>query len=73
MFKDYIAQLFARWKKKTGLVVSPHFGNEAGKFSSDLKAAFLNSYQERWQCSALAMLCRDLLLLGLWFSAFAKV
>jgi len=49
---DYLAQLFARWNKNTGLVASPPLGTEVENFAADLEAAFLNSYQARWQlCS----------------------
>lgn len=47
--KDYIARLFVRWKKDTGLVASPPVATEPGNFAADLEAAFLNSYQARWQ------------------------
>jgi len=49
---DYIARLFARWKHDTGLVVSPPLGVEPGNFAAELEAAFLNSYQARWQLVA---------------------
>lgn len=49
---DYIALLFARFKEDTGLVTSPPLGTEADNFAADIEAAFLNSYQARWQlCS----------------------
>lgn len=50
--EDYIARLFARWKKNTGLVASPPLGTEPENFAADLEAAFLNSYQARWQLFA---------------------
>lgn len=52
MPKDYLAQLFARWDKKTGLVVSPPLGTEPKNLSANLEAAFLNSYQARWQLTS---------------------
>lgn len=52
---DYIAQLFARFKNDTGLVASPPLGTEPENFAADVEAAFLNSYQARWQ------LCSDTL------------
>jgi len=55
---DYIKQLFARWQPDTGLVASPPLGVEATNFATDLEAAFLNSYQARWQ------LCADMIGLG---------
>jgi len=49
---DYIARLFARWQEHTGLVTSPPLGVEANNFAAEIEAAFLNSYQARWQlCS----------------------
>jgi len=47
--KDYIARLFDRWKRNTGLVASPPVGTDPENFAADLEAAFLNSYQARWQ------------------------
>lgn len=47
--KNYIARLFARWKNNTGLVTSPPVGTEPGNFAAELEAAFLNTYQARWQ------------------------
>jgi len=52
---DYIAQLFARWDQKCGLVASPPLGTQVENFAADLEAAFLNSYQARWQ------LCADMI------------
>jgi len=50
--RNYIEQLFTRWGQKCGLVASPPLGTEAGNFAAELEAAFLNSYQARWQlCS----------------------
>jgi len=49
---NYIGQLFARWQKDSGLVASPPLGVEAQNFAAEIEAAFLNSYQARWQiCS----------------------
>lgn len=50
--KDYLAQLFSRWDKKAGLVVSPPLGTEPENMPADLEAAFLNSYQARWQLAS---------------------
>jgi len=55
---DYIEQLFARWRDNTGLVASPPLGTQAENFAADWEAAFLNSYQARWQ------LCADMIGLG---------
>lgn len=52
MPKTYIADLFARWIDKTGLVASPPLGTTPENFSADLEAAFLNSYQARWQLTS---------------------
>jgi len=52
---NYIEQLFARWQTDSGLVASPPLGIEAENFAADWEAAFLNSYQARWQ------LCSDIM------------
>ncbi|WP_245256482.1 glycosyltransferase [Bartonella tamiae] len=52
MPKNYFNQIFARWIDKTGLVVSPPLGTEPQNFAADLEAAFLNSYQARWQLTS---------------------
>lgn len=49
MPKDYIKRCFARWDKQTGLVSSPPLGVDMENFPAELEAAFLNSYQARWQ------------------------
>jgi len=55
---DYITQLFSRWRDDTGLIASPPLGTEAKNFAAALEAAFLNSYQARWQ------LCADMIGFG---------
>jgi len=49
---DYMARLFARWREGTGLVASPPIGVAATNWAAEIEAAFLDSYQARWQlCS----------------------
>ncbi len=50
--KTYLADIFARWTKNTGLVASPPLGTEPKNFFANLEAAFLNSYQARWQLTS---------------------
>ncbi|MHC5308295.1 ceramide glucosyltransferase [Bartonella sp. LJL80] len=52
MPKNYLAELFSRWTKHTGLVASPPLGSEPDNLPADLEAAFLNSYQARWQLTS---------------------
>jgi len=52
---DYIACLFARWQEDTGLVASPPVGMAATNWAAEIEAAFLDSYQARWQ------LCSDVI------------
>lgn len=49
---DYIQRLFSRWTEGTGLVTSPPSGIRATNLWGDLEAAFLNTYQGRWQLSS---------------------
>ena len=49
---DYLAILFARWTPGTGLVSSPPAGTRPEGFWAALEAAFLNTYQARWQLAA---------------------
>lgn len=48
----YLADIFSRWTKNTGLVASPPLGIEPKNFFANLEAAFLNSYQARWQLTS---------------------
>ena len=52
MPETYIADIFSRWRKNTGLVASPPLGTEPENFFANLEAAFLNSYQARWQLTS---------------------
>lgn len=52
MPKTYLARIFARWTKNTGLVASPPLGTDPENFYAHLEAAFLNSYQARWQLTS---------------------
>jgi ceramide glucosyltransferase len=50
--RDYRQILFASWRKDTGLVTSPPVGVAAGNIWARVEAAFLNTYQDRWQLAA---------------------
>lgn len=52
MPKTYITELFSCWNDKTGLITSPPLGIEPENFCADIEAAFLNSYQARWQLTS---------------------
>lgn len=52
---DYLQRLIARWTEDTGLVTSPPAGIRAENAWGQLEAAFLNTYQGRWQLSSDAM------------------
>lgn len=49
---DYLQQLLAAWKPDTGLVCSPPIGTLPDTFMAEVEAAFLNTYQARWQLAA---------------------
>lgn len=49
---DYLQQLFAAWTPGTGLVCSPPIGTVPDSFMAEVEAAFLNTYQARWQLAA---------------------
>lgn len=49
---DYIQRLFARWTPDTGLVTSPPVGIRPTNAAGHLEAAFLNTYQDRWQLTS---------------------
>ncbi|HVY20545.1 MAG TPA: glycosyltransferase [Bauldia sp.] len=49
---DYLDTILARWTKGVGLVCSPPVGTEPDGVGADLEAAFLNTYQARWQLTA---------------------
>ncbi|MGB8621366.1 MAG: ceramide glucosyltransferase [Paracoccaceae bacterium] len=50
--RDYLQELFACWTPGTGLVSSPAFGARPGNLWAAVEAAFLNTYQGRWQLLA---------------------
>lgn len=52
MPRDYIQTLLARWDEKTGLVCAPPAASNPITWSAEIEAAFLNSYQARWQYCA---------------------
>ncbi|MER5172686.1 ceramide glucosyltransferase [Thioclava sp. GXIMD2076] len=49
---DYIDRMLEVVEADTGLVTSPPIGIRAGNFWGAVEAAFLNSFQARWQLSA---------------------
>ncbi|OSP54189.1 ceramide glucosyltransferase [Pseudoruegeria sp. SK021] len=49
---SYIGTLFATWRPGTGLVTSPPAGTHGSGLWAALEAAFLNTYQDRWQLAA---------------------
>ena len=46
---DYFDRLFARWSDRCAFVCSPVIGVDARGPAAELEAAFLNTYQARWQ------------------------
>jgi ceramide glucosyltransferase len=46
---DYLDRLFARWSERCALVCSPPVGIDAQGAAAELEAAFLNTYEARWQ------------------------
>ena len=49
---DYVQTLFATWHEDTGLVTSPPVGIRAEGIWAKVEAAFLNTYQDRWQMAS---------------------
>jgi ceramide glucosyltransferase len=49
---DYLQRLLAAWRPGTGLVCSPPVGTLPDTFMAEVEAAFLNTYQARWQLAA---------------------
>ncbi len=49
---DYIQRLFARWTEGTGLVTSPPAAIRPENICGRLEAAFINTYQDRWQLTS---------------------
>lgn len=52
---DYLARMTAAWRTDTGLVVSMPLGTRATTFAAQIEAAFLNTFQARWQYAAEAV------------------
>lgn len=52
MPRDYLQRLFAAWTPDSGLVCSPPVGTMPDTFMAEVEAAFLNTYQARWQLAA---------------------
>ncbi|HVB89487.1 MAG TPA: ceramide glucosyltransferase [Beijerinckiaceae bacterium] len=46
---DYLSRLASTWRKGVGLVSAPPIGSDVDGFWSELEAAFLNTYEARWQ------------------------
>lgn len=50
--RNYAETLFATWREDTGLVTSPPVGIRAKGVWAKVEAAFLNTYQDRWQLAS---------------------
>ncbi len=46
---DYLDRLFARWSDRCAAVCSPPVGVDVQGWAAELEAAFLNTFQARWQ------------------------
>jgi ceramide glucosyltransferase len=46
---DYLDRLFARWSERCAVVCSPPLGVDVQGWAAGLEAAFLNTFQARWQ------------------------
>ncbi len=46
---DYLDRLFARWTERSAFVCSPPVGIDVHGSAAELEAAFLNTFQARWQ------------------------
>jgi ceramide glucosyltransferase len=46
---DYLDRLFARWTERVAFVCSPPVGIDVHGSAAELEAAFLNTFQARWQ------------------------
>jgi ceramide glucosyltransferase len=46
---DYLDRLFARWSERTAVVCSPPVGIDLQGWAAELEAAFLNTFEARWQ------------------------
>jgi len=49
MPRDYIQRLLARWRPKSGCVVSVPIASRPANFWAELECAFLNTFQARWE------------------------
>lgn len=49
---DYLQRLLSAWSPGTGLVCSPPCGSVPDTFMAEVEAAYLNTYQARWQLAA---------------------
>jgi ceramide glucosyltransferase len=49
---DYLDRLFARWTERCAFVCSPPVGIDVGGCAAELEAAFLNTFEARWQLAA---------------------
>jgi ceramide glucosyltransferase len=52
---DYLDRLFARWSERCAVVCSPPVGIDAQGCAAELEAAFLNTFQARWQLAGDAL------------------
>jgi ceramide glucosyltransferase len=46
---DYLERLFARWSERCAFVCSPAVGVDVQGCAAELEAAFINTFQVRWQ------------------------
>jgi ceramide glucosyltransferase len=46
---DYLDRLFARWTERCAVVCSPPVGIDVQGWAAELEAAFLNTFEARWQ------------------------
>jgi ceramide glucosyltransferase len=46
---DYLDRLFARWSARCAVVCSPPAGIDVKGWAAELEAAFLNTFEARWQ------------------------
>ena len=46
---DYLDRLFARWSERCAVVCSPPVGIDVHGWAAELEAAFLNTFEARWQ------------------------
>jgi ceramide glucosyltransferase len=53
MPRNYISRLMSAWRYgETGVVSAPPIGTKAWNLAAEIEAAFLNTYQARWQFAA---------------------